>query len=196
MEGIRTTLSYPSIGILFGSLAGISGGAFDVQGPPLCVYGDAKGWSQAQFRNNILTVVGRWHVATLCLFLSPLFFFVVVVVVVVVVLLVAPSTASYRIFLALSPHRQTFSLSLPHQSFTLSFVSFSVTLSLSCFTSQHSILPWWSKLIIIKGCWLIFIIVIFVSPPYLECWSVSRWDNMPVHGLIPSYLRILSCWCV
>jgi len=43
--------------ILFGSLAGISGGAFDVQGPPLCVYGDAKGWSPAQFRNNILTVV-------------------------------------------------------------------------------------------------------------------------------------------
>jgi len=46
-----------SSAILFGSLAGISGGAFDVQGPPLCVYGDAKGWSPAQFRNNILTVV-------------------------------------------------------------------------------------------------------------------------------------------
>jgi uncharacterized membrane protein YfcA len=43
--------------IVFGSLAGISGGAFDVQGPPLCVYGDAKGWTPAQFRNNILTVV-------------------------------------------------------------------------------------------------------------------------------------------
>lgn len=43
--------------ILFGSLAGIFGGAFDVQGPPLCVYGDAKGWTPAQFRNNILTVV-------------------------------------------------------------------------------------------------------------------------------------------
>jgi len=46
-----------SAAIVFGSLAGISGGAFDVQGPPLCVYGDAKGWSPAQFRNNVLTVV-------------------------------------------------------------------------------------------------------------------------------------------
>ena len=43
--------------ILFGCAAGIFGGAFDVQGPPLCIYGDAKGWSPAQFRNNILTVV-------------------------------------------------------------------------------------------------------------------------------------------
>mmetsp|Transcript_14922 Transcript_14922/g.41516 ORF Transcript_14922/g.41516 Transcript_14922/m.41516 type:complete len:462 (+) Transcript_14922:369-1754(+) len=43
--------------ILFGSAAGIFGGAFDVQGPPLCVYGDAKGWSPAQFRNNVLAVV-------------------------------------------------------------------------------------------------------------------------------------------
>jgi len=43
--------------VLFGSAAGIFGGAFDVQGPPLCVYGDAKGWSPAQFRNNVLAVV-------------------------------------------------------------------------------------------------------------------------------------------
>jgi uncharacterized membrane protein YfcA len=43
--------------IVFGCAAGIFGGAFDVQGPPLCIYGDAKGWSPAQFRNNILTVV-------------------------------------------------------------------------------------------------------------------------------------------
>lgn len=43
--------------IVFGSAAGVFGGAFDVQGPPLCVYGDAKGWSPAQFRNNVLTVV-------------------------------------------------------------------------------------------------------------------------------------------
>lgn len=43
--------------ILFGSAAGIFGGAFDVQGPPLCIYGDAKGWSPAQFRNNVLAVV-------------------------------------------------------------------------------------------------------------------------------------------
>jgi len=43
--------------ILFGSAAGIFGGAFDVQGPPLCVYGDAKGWSPAKFRNIILAVV-------------------------------------------------------------------------------------------------------------------------------------------
>lgn len=43
--------------ILFGSAAGIFGGAFDVQGPPLCVYGDAKGWSPAKFRNNVLAVV-------------------------------------------------------------------------------------------------------------------------------------------
>lgn len=40
-----------------GSAAGIFGGAFDVQGPPLCVYGDAKGWTPSQFRNNVLTVV-------------------------------------------------------------------------------------------------------------------------------------------
>ena len=33
------------------------GGAFDVQGPPLCVYGDAKGWSPAKFRNTVLAVV-------------------------------------------------------------------------------------------------------------------------------------------
>lgn len=43
--------------ILMGSAAGIFGGAFDVQGPPLCVYGDAKGWSPARFRNNVLAVV-------------------------------------------------------------------------------------------------------------------------------------------
>lgn len=43
--------------VLLGSAAGIFGGAFDVQGPPLCVYGDAKGWSPAQFRNNVLAVV-------------------------------------------------------------------------------------------------------------------------------------------
>lgn len=43
--------------ILFGSAAGIFGGAFDVQGPPLCIYGDAKGWSPARFRNNVLAVV-------------------------------------------------------------------------------------------------------------------------------------------
>lgn len=43
--------------IALGSAAGIFGGAFDVQGPPLCVYGDAKGWSPAKFRNNVLAVV-------------------------------------------------------------------------------------------------------------------------------------------
>lgn len=43
--------------IVFGSAAGIFGGAFDVQGPPLCIYGDAKGWTPAQFRNNLLAVV-------------------------------------------------------------------------------------------------------------------------------------------
>ncbi len=43
--------------ILLGSAAGIFGGAFDVQGPPLCVYGDAKGWSPAKFRNTVLAVV-------------------------------------------------------------------------------------------------------------------------------------------
>mmetsp|Transcript_23577 Transcript_23577/g.51591 ORF Transcript_23577/g.51591 Transcript_23577/m.51591 type:complete len:470 (-) Transcript_23577:147-1556(-) len=43
--------------ILLGSAAGIFGGAFDVQGPPLCVFGDAAGWSPARFRNNVLAVV-------------------------------------------------------------------------------------------------------------------------------------------
>jgi len=43
--------------ILLGSAAGIFGGAFDVQGPPLCIYGDAKGWSPAKFRNTVLAVV-------------------------------------------------------------------------------------------------------------------------------------------
>jgi len=43
--------------ILLGSAAGVFGGAFDVQGPPLCVYGDAKGWSPAKFRNTVLAVV-------------------------------------------------------------------------------------------------------------------------------------------
>ena len=43
--------------IVLGSAAGIFGGAFDVQGPPLCVYGDAKGWSPAKFRNTVLAVV-------------------------------------------------------------------------------------------------------------------------------------------
>jgi len=42
---------------VFGAAAGVFGGAFDVQGPPLCIYGDAKGWSPSQFRNNVLTVV-------------------------------------------------------------------------------------------------------------------------------------------
>jgi len=43
--------------IILGSAAGIFGGAFDVQGPPLCVFGDAAGWSPARFRNNVLAVV-------------------------------------------------------------------------------------------------------------------------------------------
>ena len=41
----------------FGAAAGIFGGAFDVQGPPLVVYGNAKGWDPRQFRDNVLTVV-------------------------------------------------------------------------------------------------------------------------------------------
>ena len=58
-----TTAAAPSFlqsktaAVLLGSAAGVFGGAFDVQGPPLCVYGDAKGWSPARFRNNVLAVV-------------------------------------------------------------------------------------------------------------------------------------------
>jgi len=56
-EGSPEFLRSKTAAILFGSAAGIFGGAFDVQGPPLCVYGDAKGWSPAKFRNIILAVV-------------------------------------------------------------------------------------------------------------------------------------------
>jgi len=50
-------LTTKAAAIVFGAAAGIFGGAFDVQGPPLCIYGDAKGWAPAQFRNNVLAVV-------------------------------------------------------------------------------------------------------------------------------------------
>jgi len=43
--------------IAFGSLAGIFGGAFDIQGPPLVVYGNLREWSPQKFRDNVLAVV-------------------------------------------------------------------------------------------------------------------------------------------
>jgi len=56
-EGSEEFLQSRAAAILLGSAAGVFGGAFDVQGPPLCVYGDAKGWSPAKFRNTVLAVV-------------------------------------------------------------------------------------------------------------------------------------------
>lgn len=47
----------PLTAVAFGSLAGLFGGAFDVQGPPLVLYGNSKGWNPRMFRDNILTVV-------------------------------------------------------------------------------------------------------------------------------------------
>lgn len=40
-----------------GAAAGVFGGAWDIQGPPLVVYGNLRGWSTTDFRDNILTVV-------------------------------------------------------------------------------------------------------------------------------------------
>jgi len=56
-DGPPEFLTSTPAAIVFGAAAGVFGGAFDVQGPPLCVYGDAKGWSPAKFRNIVLTVV-------------------------------------------------------------------------------------------------------------------------------------------
>jgi len=56
-EASPEVLQSRTAAIVLGSAAGIFGGAFDVQGPPLCVYGDAKGWSPAKFRNTVLAVV-------------------------------------------------------------------------------------------------------------------------------------------
>jgi len=50
-------LSSPAAAYVFGAAAGISGGAFDVQGPPLVVYGNAKEWEPRRFRDTILAVV-------------------------------------------------------------------------------------------------------------------------------------------
>uniref|UniRef100_A0A7S0T614 Membrane transporter protein n=1 Tax=Erythrolobus madagascarensis TaxID=708628 RepID=A0A7S0T614_9RHOD len=43
--------------LFWGSLAGVFGGAFDIQGPPLVFFGQATSWTPAQFRRNILSVV-------------------------------------------------------------------------------------------------------------------------------------------
>lgn len=40
-----------------GGLAGIFGGAFDINGPPLVFYGQAKQWHPEEFKRNILTVI-------------------------------------------------------------------------------------------------------------------------------------------
>jgi len=50
-------LSSTPAAYLLGTAAGIFGGAFDIQGPPLVVYGNAKEWEPRQFRSNILAVV-------------------------------------------------------------------------------------------------------------------------------------------
>mmetsp|Transcript_11762 Transcript_11762/g.23429 ORF Transcript_11762/g.23429 Transcript_11762/m.23429 type:complete len:440 (+) Transcript_11762:198-1517(+) len=50
-------LSSTPAAYLLGAAAGISGGAFDVQGPPLVVYGNAKEWEPRRFRDTILAVV-------------------------------------------------------------------------------------------------------------------------------------------
>jgi len=50
-------LSSTPAAYLLGTASGIFGGAFDIQGPPLVVYGNAKGWEPRQFRSNILAVV-------------------------------------------------------------------------------------------------------------------------------------------
>ena len=52
-----SALATPQAALAFGAAAGIFGGAFDVQGPPLVMYGNAKGWEPRQFRNNVLAVV-------------------------------------------------------------------------------------------------------------------------------------------
>jgi len=43
--------------LTFGAFAGLFGGAFDVQGPPLVMFGNAKGWAPRVFRDNVLCVV-------------------------------------------------------------------------------------------------------------------------------------------
>lgn len=50
-------LSSTPAAFLLGAGAGIFGGLFDIQGPPLVVYGNAKEWKPRQFRDNILAVV-------------------------------------------------------------------------------------------------------------------------------------------
>jgi uncharacterized membrane protein YfcA len=40
-----------------GGLAGIFGGAFDINGPPLVFYGQAKQWQPEEFKRNILAVI-------------------------------------------------------------------------------------------------------------------------------------------
>eukprot|EP00871_Galdieria_phlegrea_P001871 jgi/Galph1/2685/GphlegSOOS_G1365.1 len=40
-----------------GGLAGIFGGAFDINGPPLVFYGHAKQWQPDEFKRNVLTVI-------------------------------------------------------------------------------------------------------------------------------------------
>lgn len=63
----ESLLTSKAAAVLFGAAAGIFGGAFDVQGPPLCIYGDAKGWGPAQFRNNVLAVVALDSVLVLAI---------------------------------------------------------------------------------------------------------------------------------
>lgn len=41
----------------FGTLAGALGGAFDITGPPLVIFGEAQEWSDNAFRRNVLAVV-------------------------------------------------------------------------------------------------------------------------------------------
>jgi uncharacterized membrane protein YfcA len=55
-ESTRTTALGRAGGLLAGFLSGVLGGAYNVDGPPLVVYGSVQRWPKARFRSLLQTV--------------------------------------------------------------------------------------------------------------------------------------------
>lgn len=56
-DATGNALQSKNAALALGAVAGIFGGAFDVQGPPLVLYSSANRWAPRRARDNILTVV-------------------------------------------------------------------------------------------------------------------------------------------
>lgn len=46
-------LRYPAWVYFFGAIAGLLGGSLNINGPPIVVYGDCRGWGPQEFKSNL-----------------------------------------------------------------------------------------------------------------------------------------------